>query len=181
MFESNLVDLEELVLMVRDRSSRAYVGEAINTYKSRAYRSALLSTWIAVACDIISKIRELDVQGDPAAGAFVAVLDNAVDANERGDTKAVQRLLAIENELLNTALKDFEFLSAQEHEDLSRLKSDRHLCAHPAFTRDVTLFQPTAELVRAHIVHAVLHLLRHPPVQGRHALNRLQHDMLQPS
>src|SRR5712692_3535798 len=108
MFESNLVDLDELVLMVRDRNSRTYIGEAINTYRGRAYRSALLSTWIAVAYDIISKIRELHVQGDPAAGAFVAVLDNAIDASERGDPTAVQRLQAIENELLAKALRDFE-------------------------------------------------------------------------
>src|SRR6266436_4422886 len=104
MFESNLVDLDELVLMVRDRNSRAYIGEAITTYRSRSYRSALLATWIAVAFDIISKIRELEVQGDPAAGAFVAVLDNAIDANERADPLALQRLQTIENELLTKAL-----------------------------------------------------------------------------
>jgi hypothetical protein len=181
MFESNLVDLDELVLMVRDSNSRAYIGEAITTYRVRAYRSALLATWIAVAYDIISKIRELELQGDAAAGAFVAVLENVIEANERGDPAAVQRLQAIENELLDKALKDFEFLSAQEHKDLDRLKNDRNLCAHPAFTKDTTLFQPSAELVRAHISHAVYHLLRHPPVQGRHALKRLKNDLLQPS
>jgi hypothetical protein len=167
--------------MVRDRSSRAYIGEAINTYRNRAYRSALLSTWIAVACDIISKIRELEVQGDPAAGAFVTVLDNAIDASDRGDPTALQRLQAIENQLLVSAHRDFEFLSAQEHIDLEQLKSDRNLCAHPAFTKDASIFQPSAELVRAHITHAVLHLLRHPPVQGRIALHRLKNDLLQPS
>jgi hypothetical protein len=181
MFESNLVDLDELVLMVRDHNSRAYIGEAINTYRSRAYRSALLATWIAVAYDVISKIRELQAQGDPAAGAFVTVLDNVIDANECGNATAVKQLQAIENELLAKALKDFEFLSAQEYTDLDRLKSDRNLCAHPAFTREGALFQPTAEQVRAHISHAVLHLLRHPPVQGRHALTRLKNDLLQPS
>jgi hypothetical protein len=181
MFESNLIDLDELVLMVRDRNSRAYIGEAIDTYRSRAYRSALMATWIAVAYDIISKIRELEVQGDALAGAFVAVLDNAIDANERGDPNAVQKLQNIENELLDKALRDFEFLSAQEHRDLERLKSDRNLCAHPAFTKEAVLFQPTAELVRAHITHAVLHLLRHPPIQGRHARVRLRNDLLQPS
>lgn len=181
MFESNLVDLDELVLMVRDHNSRAYIGEAINTYRSRAYRSALLATWIAVAYDIITKIRELGVQGDPAAGAFVTLLENAIDANERHDPTAVQRLQVIENALLAKALSDFEFLSVHEHTDLERLKSDRNLCAHPAFTKEAALFQPTAELVRAHIAHAVLHLLRHPPVQGRHALTRLTNDLLQPS
>ncbi len=181
MFESNLVDLDELVLMVRDHNSRAYIGEAIATYRVRAYRSSLMATWIAVAYDVISKIRELDLQGDAAAGAFVTILDNAIEASERNDPNGIPKLQAIENELLDKALKDFEFLSAQEHKDLERLKSDRNLCAHPAFTKDATLFQPSAELVRAHITHAVLHLLRHPPVQGKNALKRLGTDLLQPS
>ena len=181
MFESNLVDLDELVLMVRDRNSRAYIGEAITTYRVRAYRSALLATWVAVAYDIISKIRELDVQGDATAGTFVTALDNAIDANDRGDPEGLKRLQTIENELLNKAAEDFEFLSAQQHKDLDRLKSDRNLCAHPAFKEHGTLFEPSAELVRAHIAHTVLHLLRHPPVQGKHALKRLKNDLLLPS
>jgi len=181
MFESNLIDLDELVLMVRARDCRAYIGEAIATYRARAYRSALLATWIAVACDIIGKIRDLQLQGDAAAGAFVTNLDNAIEASERGDPGGIKRLQIIENELLDKALKDFEFLSAQEHKDLDRLKSDRHLCAHPAFAKDASLFQPSAELVRAHITHAVCHLLRHPPVQGSHALKRLKEDLLRPS
>ena len=131
MFESNLVDLDELVLMVRDHNSRSYIGEAINTYRSRAYRYVLLATWIAVAYDIISKIRALAVQSDPAAGAFVTALDNWIEQNERGDPNAVQKLQAIENELLATAFRDFEFFSAQERTDLERLKSDRNLCATP--------------------------------------------------
>ena len=131
MFESNLVDLDELVLMVRDRNSRAYIGEAITTYRVRAYRSALLATWVAVAYDIISKIRELDVQGDATAGTFVTALDNAIDANDRGDPEGLKRLQTIENELLNKAAEDFEFLSAQQRKDLDRLKSDRNLCASP--------------------------------------------------
>jgi len=36
-------------------------------------------------------------------------------------------------------------------------------------------------LVRTHIKHAVLHLLRHPPLQGKHALKRLKDDLLRPS
>src|SRR5262245_4310446 len=99
MFESNLVDLDELVLMVRDLNSRAYIGEAINTYRGRAYRSALLATWIAVAYDIISKIRELELQGDANASAFVTILDNAIEASERNDPNAIPKLQEIENEL----------------------------------------------------------------------------------
>jgi hypothetical protein len=50
-------------------------------------------------------------------------------------------LLELEDGLLDTAKDDFEFLSNHEHEDLSRLKKDRNLCAHPAFTGTEVLFQ----------------------------------------
>lgn len=181
MSEMTLTDLDELVLTVRDRNSRSYIGEAITAYRARAYRSAVMSAWVAVAYDVIAKLRELAVQGDKAAQAFASELDAAIAANGRGDPGAVARLQKIEGDLLGRALRDFELLSPQEHGDLERLKQDRNLCAHPAFSDQTLLFQPTPELVRAHVTHAILHLLRHPPVQGLNALRRLKHDILQPS
>src|SRR4051812_7885178 len=67
MSELTLTDLDELILTVRDRNSRAYISEAVATYRARAYRAAIMSTWAAVAYDIIAKIRELAAQGDGAA------------------------------------------------------------------------------------------------------------------
>lgn len=176
-----LADLDDLILTVRDRSSRSYVSEAVRAYRAGAYRSAIMSTWIAVAYDIISKIRELASQGDAAAVAFSANLNNAVQQYEQGNAAAISQLQGIENDLLRQAHTQFEFLSAQEHVDLQRLKQDRNLCAHPAFTSQSLLFQPSPEVVRTHLVHAIRHLLQHPPVQGQSALARLKADLLQPS
>jgi hypothetical protein len=159
----------------------SYISEAITAYRAGALRSALISTWTAVAYDIIAKIRELAGQGDPDAAAFVRDLDDAIAQQARGDAAAIPRLLKIENDLLDKALTKFEFLSRQEYVDLSRLKDDRNLCAHPAFTGEDLLFQPSPELVRGHIVHAITHLLQQPPVQGKNALARLKQDLLQPS
>src|SRR5262249_31092293 len=86
-----------------------------------------------------------------------------------------------ENGLLSKALEKFEFLSQQEQSDLERLKQDRNLCAHPAFTSETMLFQPSPELVRMHIAHAIVHLLQHHPVQGKTALARIRDAMVQPS
>ncbi len=181
MSETTLSDLDELVLTVRDRDSRSYIIESINTYRNRAFRAAIMSTWVAVTYDIISKIRELDIQGDPAASSFVKELNNVIDASARRDPTAISRFQKIESELLENALNKFEFLSPQEFVDLDRLRQDRHLCAHPAFTPEHVLFQPTPELTRTHITHAIVHLLRQPPVQGTNALRRIKNDLLQPS
>ena len=181
MLQTHLVELDELVQTVRDINTREYIAEAVVAYRSRAYRSAIMGTWVAVAYDIISKIRELAAQGDAAATAFMARLDAAIAQRAVNYVQGIQQLQAIENDLLAQALRPFEFLTAQEHTDLVRLKDDRNQCAHPAFVSETTLFQPSPELVRTHLVHAIQHLLQHPPMQGKNALVRLKADLLQPS
>ncbi len=167
-----ITDLDELVLIVRDRGSRSYILEAINAYRGGAYRAAVIATWIAVTFDIIAKTRELAGQGDAAAITFVSSLDNAISAQNR------QKLQTLENDLLKMAQEKFEFLSSHEYEDLFRLMRDRNLCAHPAFVNEDALFQPTPELVRTHIVHSVLHLLQHQPIQGKSVIKRITDDLI---
>jgi hypothetical protein len=145
--------------------------ESVVSYQTGNYRAAILSAWIAVTYDIISKLRELAAGNDSNARRFVEDLDNAAAQHN------IPQLQRIEAGLLEQALRDFEFLSLHEHTDLARLRDDRHLCAHPTLTRDDTLFQPTPELVRTHIVHAITHLLQHQPVQGKSALDRIVSDL----
>lgn len=178
---TTLTDLDDLALTVRDRNSRSYIAEAITAYRAGAFRSAIISAWIAVCYDLYVKIRELAGQGDREAKAFAAELDAAIEQHSRGEEGAVARLQKIENGLLDKAYDEFEFLSRQEHTDLKRLKEDRNLCAHPAFTKQDLLYQPSPEQVRTYIAHAVTHLLQHPPVQGKNALARLKQDLLQAS
>lgn len=66
-----------------------------------------------------------------------------------------------------------EISSSLEHIDLDRLQQDRNRCAHPSMLADDQAFIPSAELARLHIRSAVTHLLQHPPVQGKYALERL--------
>lgn len=175
MSNSRISDLDELALSVRDQTSRSYILEAIDAYRGGAFRSAIISTWIAVSYDIISKIRDLASQDDRNAIQLTDKLDRAIRNNQ------IPTLQKIEEDLLESAHKDFELLASHEYEDLIRLKKDRNLCAHPAFVSEEVLFYPTPELVRAHIVHAIVHLLCHAPIQGRSALERVRTDLLRAS
>lgn len=168
-------DIDSLVLAVRDRESRLLIGEAITAYRGGALRSAIMSTWIAVAYDIIAKARELAGQGEAAPRAFVADLDAAIAAKDK------RKLQTIESELLDKANSDLQLLAPHEYSALGRLRDDRHLCAHPAFVVEDELFQPSPELVRAHIVHALQHLLIHAPLQGKSAIARFDADLLGPA
>ena len=54
-----LIDLDELVAECPDPRSRKYIRESVQCYKAGAYRAAVVACWIAVAFDLVDKIREL--------------------------------------------------------------------------------------------------------------------------
>lgn len=166
-----LADLDELVQGCRDDRARAYIREAVACYKANAYRSAIVSTWVAVAFDIVDKIYELSVAGDKEAIAFTEEFQSIME-----DRNPV-RMMNLERDLLTTARDKFELISAQEFADLDRLREDRHKCAHPTRTSYPDIFHPTAELARTHIRTAVESLLKHEPTQGKAALENLVRDV----
>jgi len=175
MLSQALTDIDAHSLAVRDRESRRLILEAIAAYRGGALRSAIASTWIAVAYDIISKARELAAQGEAAAKAFADDLDAAIMR------KDVRKLQTIESALLATANDQLQLFAPHEFEAMRRLQADRNLCAHPAFVVEDELYQPTQELVRSHIVHALQYLLIHAPLQGKSAVTRFEADILSPS
>lgn len=170
-----LSDLDQLAFSVRDKESARLIAEAVAAYRGGALRSAIMSVWIAVAYDIIAKARELATQGEAMPKAFITKLDTAVAS------KDIKTMMSMETELLTSARDDFQFFAPHEFTDLERLKDDRNLCAHPAFVTEDSLFQPSLELVRTHLVHAIQHLLRHPPLQGKSAIARIETDLLSSS
>ena len=170
-----VTDIDVLSLSVRDRESRRLIEEAITAYRGGALRSAIMSAWIAVVYDIFSKARELAAQGDPSAAVFLVKLDGAIEQ------KNISQMQTLERELLATAKDVLQLVTPHEHEVLKRIQDDRHLCAHPAFITEDELFQPSPDLVRSHLVHALNCLLVHAPLQGKSALNRFKADLLSPS
>lgn len=170
-----LTDIDSLCLAVRDMESRRLISEAITAYRGGAFRSAIMSTWIAVAYDIIAKARELAAQGEAAPKVFVDELDVAIEHN------AVPKLQRIEGELLKTANEKLLLFAPHEFVAFTRLQEDRNLCAHPAFVLDDELYKPTPDLVRTHIVLALQYLLTHAPLQGKSAVDRFEADILSAS
>lgn len=166
-----LADLDELVLQCRDERARAYIRESVACCKAGAYRSAIVSAWIAVSFDIIDKVHELSIAGDKNAEKITQEFEDIISKND------LTRALAFERRLLDIAKDEFELISAQEHVDLERLQQDRHRCAHPSHSKFGQVFSPPAELARVHIRAAVEHLLHHEPAQGKAALDRLVQEI----
>jgi len=128
-----------------------------------------VATWIAVVYDLIAKIRELALGGDAAAQSAVSELANLQPRVEQNDQIAIRRILQIEREIVDEANQKFGFFDGQQLLDLHRLEADRNRCAHPTYQGSEQPYAPSAELARAHLVHAVRHVLATPPVQGKAA------------
>lgn len=168
---SPLSDLDELVLKCRDEKAKNYIKEAVACYKSGAFRSSIVSTWIAVSFDIIDKLKELSLAGDKEAQIQVEAFEKAV---RNGD---ITNSLRFERDILAICRDKLELISPVEFIDLSRLQEDRNRCAHPSMTADGEIFNPSAELARMHIRSAVEHLLQYPPSQGKYALDSLTSEV----
>jgi hypothetical protein len=122
----------------------------------------------------VEKMRELSVSGDAISNRFFSDFEAAVD---RGD---VVKLLSIEREILNIARDELEFIGEIEYVDLKRIHEDRNRCAHPTVNISGSIFHPSPDLARSHIVHAIEHLLIFPPSHGKNALKRLLDDVKSP-
>ena len=169
--DSNFVDLDILVTRIREPRSRTYFLDAVKAYKAGALRAALSSTWVAVVYDLIMKYRELSASGDQAAAAFLRTWDAAV-ANNNG-----QELVKLETGIIKDAATKTQLLNPIAKTQLDRLREDRNLCAHPAFSTDADLFEPPPEMVRLHLVNAIELVLSQAPLQGKAISERFDVDV----
>jgi hypothetical protein len=171
MYEA-FVDLDELIVRCRDKSSRKFIQEAVSCYRSGAFRSCIVATWNAVVFDFLHKLRELELLGDAEASKLLEEFNNL-----RSSGNKFRELWQFESDIPEIALTKFELISNVEQSDIKRLFEDRSRCAHPSMTSLEEPFEATAELARYHLRSAVTHLLQRPPVQGRAARERIFQDI----
>lgn len=170
MIRESIADLDELIIRCRNQVAKEYISEAVACYKSGAYRSCIVATWIAFTFDFISKITELGLSGDQNASRKVAEFETIRQSHD------VSESLKFEKSILNMAL-EFELLSPIEYPELVRLYEDRNRCAHPSMVSVEEPFSPSAELARYHIRNTVTYFLQRPPVQGKAALDRIMQEI----
>ncbi len=164
-------DLDELIVACRNDQARMFIQEAVQCYRAGAYRQTIVATWIAVFYDIIFKLQELELSGDDNASQKIAEYERIRRENN------IRGALNFEQNILDTAQKDFELISDVEHSDLTRLREDRNRCAHPVLNAFDEVYQPSAELARTHLRNAIEHMLQRPPAQGKAAFSKLMKDI----
>lgn len=166
-----LSDLDELVLRCREANSRQYIRESVASYRAGATRASIVTTWVAVVLDIVSKLHELDLAGDKQAHQQIQQLDKWYKNG------AVANLLDFERNVLDDARDKYDLLTHTEHAELLRLRNDRNRCAHPSMLTSGEIYSPPAELARYHIANAVTMLLSRPPLQGKAAFERIWREI----
>jgi hypothetical protein len=165
----SLGDLDELVLRCRTEEGRKYITEAVTCYKAGAYRACIVATWVAVVYDLISKIRELALSGDAEAQRLVEDLNRWQPLIAQNDLGAIKKSLDLEREIVDICNARFGLFEGMEVTDLNRLHDDRNRCAHPTYQGVENPYSPSGELARAHLVHAIQHVVSQAPVQGKAA------------
>lgn len=172
--DTGFIDLDILLTRVRHRQSKDYFLDAVKAYKAGALRAAMTSVWVALVYDLIAKYRELSAMGDPAATAFLLSWDNATAAGD------IKKLLQLEASIIDESTKNTQVVNRIAGIHLQRLREDRHLCAHPAFSAEAELFEPSPELVRLHLVNAVDLVLSQEPLQGKAIFDLYDADVQSP-
>ena len=174
MKSETLADIEVLSLQCRSDQSKTYISEALLCYRSGAYRASIVTTWIAVVFDLIDKIRELALAGDAIAKQIEDKYENYIAQIEQGNQQGIQNALEFERDILDICKDKLQFFDAQQFVDLTRLREDRHRCAHPSFQQSGVPYSPSAEQARLHIRNAIVDVLSQPPIQGKAALAELK-------
>lgn len=168
------IDLDILLTRIRHPQSKVYFLDAVKAYKAGALRGALTTAWVALVYDLIAKYRELSAMGDAAATAFLQSWDNATASGD------ISKLLQLEGGILEDATANTQVVNRIARTHLDRLREDRHLCAHPAFSAEADLFEPSHELVRLHLVNAVELVLSQEPLQGKAIFDLYDVDVQSP-
>lgn len=172
--DAGFIDLDILLTRIRNGQSKVYFLDAVKAYKAGALRASLTSAWVALVYDLIAKYRELSVMGDAAATTFITSWDAATATND------VKKLLQLEAGILEDATANTQVVNGIARKHLERLHEDRHLCAHPAFSAEAQLFEPSPELVRLHLVNVVDLVLAQEPLQGKAIFDLYDADVQSP-
>lgn len=134
-------DLSLLQYDIKNSDVRQIYCDAIASYNVGAYRSTLLTMWLAAYVDLISKI-ELVANN----GSIKKFQEKIKYIQENPNETSISVSLEIEREIINKA-KDCNLIDSEGERALNALRNCRHKCAHPMIGSSY-IFSPTEEETR---------------------------------
>lgn len=153
-----------------ESKTREHFQEVLGTYANGHYRSAVVTLWSVVVCDLLYKLQALrDLHQNSNAKR---VLDEIAKNQSEHPTKSDW-----ENYLVKEAHETLQLLEPAEYTALVHLRDLRHLAAHPVLDATDLLTTPTKECVRAMIRSALEGVLCKPPVFSKNITERFVEDL----
>lgn len=167
--KQNFTDLDDLIEKTHSDYTKKYFVEAIECYRSGAYRSSIVTLNIAVLTDIFEKIRDLSLDGDKKAGEYVKKIDNLYQKSnkEKNSYDLYKDMSDLEKSIREDAFKHFEFFSEKDDKVLEDIRYYRNICAHPLFYQNDRYNNFSPEMARSMIVEAANILFIHRATNGR--------------
>jgi len=160
------MDINDISNNITHPHVKEYLFEAVKSYNSGSFRACITYTWLSVFMDISQKIEQLANLDDSEAKVICTKLDKIRKENN------IKEMQSHERDILTTARK-FELFDDITFIDLERIQKDRHRCVHPLLYEDGTLYSPTAEQARAHLLNAYRMLLKERNVFGKSVFKKL--------
>lgn len=136
-------DLLSLQSKIQDEYVRRVYCEAVASYNAQAYRSAILTAWLAAYVDLLKKIET--IENNKMATNFQDKLNNM--RTKENNSEKIKLALDIEKEITSIAEK-LALIDEGGKSFLDELRGYRHKCAHPTTNDVVYIFEPTEEQVR---------------------------------
>lgn len=136
-------DLLSLQSKIQDEYVRQVYCEAVASYNAQAYRSAILTAWLAAYVDLLKKIETIENNG--AATKFQNKLNNM--RTKENNSEKIRLALDIEKEIISIA-EELALIDEGGKSFLDELRGYRHKCAHPTTNDIVYIFDPTEEQAR---------------------------------
>ena len=165
----NFSDLDDLIEKTHSEYTKKYFIEAIECYRSGAYRSAIVTLNIAVLTDIFEKITELSNDGDKKALQHVSKIDALYQKStkEKNSYAVYKEMSELENNIREDSFREFEFYSEKDHKILEDVRYYRNISAHPLFYQNDRYNNFSPELTRSLIVEAANILFIHRATNGK--------------
>jgi hypothetical protein len=161
------MNIESFTSNINNSNVKEYLEEAINSYNSGSYRASITYTWLAIFMDINQKIDQLAILGEKEAINIVQNIEQIRKDNN------ISEMLIFERGILDIAKNKFSLFDDITMVDLSRIQEDRNRSVHPLLSYEGTLYKPTAEQARTHIINAYNKILNEPNVYGKSSIDRL--------
>ena len=156
-------DFNVLIEKVINENVLSLFREAIDCYNSYAFRGSILTLWVAIMIDIITKISHLaDTCDNRACKNKITTYQNIIKNNK---TNSTAEMMKFENGLLKFGL-ELQLYSKTEMGILEGIKQLRNNCSHLSLCESIQ-FQPCPSHIRSQLVYASNILFVRPPVIGK--------------